>query len=168
MRYLQDLYDEKYGLKNEEIEYIQSITIKDIYQDLTDAVESVFVNQMALFFKNTSKNKLKMMMIVYTQIIYEQYDKIFLLKCIEKFSSIYGEHQNLYISHGHDSYSSIFATGMQRIQGSLGVIKKKIRESIKYADPKIIPTIVKKKVQIDDTFESHYFVHLGNKRESNC
>lgn len=176
---LHDLYKGEYTLDKSQIEVIESLTIGDIYTDLSDSIKVILIQQIDGVFRKTDKEKAKIInpevevkvtpkvntiMFPCTEEFAQSCDRQLLLKFLEKWSQEYDEQQGLYklmkfqYTQGE---SPSFVIDSQNISfGGLSLMKLNHKKANKYGRPKIIPAH-----KIENRFESNctpdFYIDIG-------
>ncbi|KAI7870693.1 uncharacterized protein EV154DRAFT_121968 [Mucor mucedo] len=122
---------------------IESITINDIYVNYPDNVKTFFLDKISSLFHDTSGKKISGLFIFFTEEYAHNYEKLVLLKLIEKWLNDYGKQQKLFKLMAHDGSPNkavSFRLVLEiKMFGGEKLVKKRIIESKKSTDPKILP-----------------------------
>ncbi|KAI7891700.1 uncharacterized protein EV154DRAFT_506933 [Mucor mucedo] len=112
---LKNLYTEQYGLKESEIDDIQSITNVDIYKNVNGFTDNIFNYQMDILLQGTSNTKTRSMVIFDTEQVRDRCFSGILLNLIERWSETYREQKKSYglIAKGEAfNYSRLQSSGI--------------------------------------------------------
>ncbi|KAG2201453.1 hypothetical protein INT47_001502 [Mucor saturninus] len=138
---LEDLIYGNFNLSQTEIENIESITVNDMYEELSHCVKIDFMNQISDLLTDTDGIKVSELFICFSE-EFVDIDNFVLLKLIEKWLKDYGDQQGSYRIITPGLYSpkgfSFFIDRETVETGTRELVKKKFRESCKHRDPKIV------------------------------
>lgn len=157
-KWLEDIHQKEFDLKQKEIENIKSITINDIYTDFPNDVKTILMDQISVLFQGTNGTKTTELVILFTEEYAEDNERLLLLKLIEKWLNEYGQKSKVYelITHGNES-SKVFSFRLElRMSGGEKLVQMKVIESNTFREPEILQRITK-----TDMFTPVYFINIG-------
>lgn len=158
---LRCLYDKQYGLKETEIKAIQLVTVNDILEDWSDSAEQDFVRQINILLQGMGNAKARLMIILYTKQINRNWDLLFLLKSIEKWSITYPkEHMNTYRLISSKRAFSFQLKSVYKQDGLSDLVRKAMQEFNMRRDPIMVST-ERPTEQSKRCLESFYFINMG-------
>ncbi|KAG2199834.1 hypothetical protein INT47_009447 [Mucor saturninus] len=117
-----------FGLQEEEIGVIQSITLGDILKHMSGPTEKILEKEMNKFLKGTAYMEVKSIFILRPEAAWNNFKLRGLLSLIEKWSETYSEEQNK--SHKLIMNSKIFGPHTLSIDGDVKVYKQLVENQL--------------------------------------
>ncbi|KAG2193498.1 hypothetical protein INT47_005023 [Mucor saturninus] len=152
----------EYNLEQSNIDFIESVTIKDIYEDFPEISETTFTDQMNSMFQHSDKANITAILI-HTIDRTPMWDWIFLTKHIDKWFQEYGEQQRrcelmTFIKNDIECVN-LKLDAFDRMKGCSNLVINPIKESNKNRDP-AITTANSKDIWSEESLGPVYFINL--------